>query len=197
MNLAHFVLCLALAPAAAQAADFSDPDWPCIQPKVENLSAGLMWPVPVEVAPLSPAGRDLVEVLSLRRVGLDAAEDHIRGFVGTDLGVDAQMLGNVFLGVFDRLAHDRKRLISGIGRYAHSQTELALRIDGARSEMDALMALETPDFDQVDKLEEQIDWDERIYHDRAKSLAYVCESPVLLEKRAYAIAQLLLKYMPK
>ncbi|MGV8989688.1 MAG: hypothetical protein ACOH2H_26145 [Cypionkella sp.] len=197
MNLTHLALCLALVPTAVQATDFSDPDWPCIQPKVENLSAGLMWPVPVEAAPLSPAARDLVEVLSLRRVRLDAAEDHIRGFVETDPGVDGQVLGNVFMGVFDRLAHDRKRLISGIGRYAHSQLALAARIDAARNETDALMALKTPDFDKVDKLAEQIDWDERIYHDRAKSLTYVCESPVLLEKRAYAIAQLLLKHVPK
>ena len=59
------------------------------------------------------------------------------------------------------------------------------------------MAAEAPDFDRVDQLEEQIDWDERIYHDRARSLTYVCETPVLLEKRAYAIAQILLKTLPK
>ena len=36
------------------------------------------------------------------------------------------------------------------------------------------------------------DLQERIFDDRAKSLTYVCETPILLEKRAYALAQLLL-----
>ena len=36
-----------------------------------------------------------------------------------------------------------------------------------------------------------MDWDERIHTDRQRSLTYVCETPVLLEKRLYAIAQLL------
>ena len=58
--------------------------------------------------------------------------------------------------------------------------------------MTELMAAEKPDFDKVDALEAQADWDERIYTDRAKSLTYVCETPVLLEKRIYAIAQMLL-----
>jgi len=197
MSLVHLVLCLALLPAAAAFADGSDPEWPCIQPKVESLSAGLMWPVPVSVAALSPQAQDLIEVLSLRRVGLDTADAEIRRFVESAPEVGPQVLGNIFLGVFDRLASDRQRLIAGIGRYARSQTALAARVDSARSEMDRLMAAEAPDFDRVDALEAQIDWDERIYHDRARSLVYVCETPVLLEKRAYAIAQMLLKHLPE
>ncbi|MBC7736575.1 MAG: hypothetical protein H7245_04955 [Candidatus Saccharibacteria bacterium] len=194
MNRMAVALCLALVPAAAGAAD---PDWPCIQAKVVTLSAGLMWPAPVTVAPLSSAAQDLVEVLALRRVDLQAAEDHVHKFVASEQNVDAQVLGNVFIGVFERLAGDRNRLMAGIARYAKSQTALAARIDGEHSEMDQLLAVEAPHFDRVDKLEEQIDWDERIYHDRARSLTYVCETPVLLEKRAYAIAQMLLKSLPK
>ena len=55
--------------------------------------------------------------------------------------------------------------------------------------------LHLADFDTVDKLEEQLDWDERIYRDRAKSLTYVCETPVLLEKRLFALAQILQKFV--
>ena len=34
-------------------------------------------------------------------------------------------------------------------------------------------------------------WDTRIFKQRAQSLNYVCETPVLLEQRAFAIARAL------
>lgn len=190
-------LCLTLAPGITGAADFSDPDWPCIQRKVENLSASLMWPAAVSRIPLSPAATDLVAKLSLRRVTLQEAEAEIGAFVEGQGPVDGQMLGNIFYGVFDAIAGNRQKLIAGIARYSRSQIALSSRIDGSRVEMAKLSGETQPDFDRIDKLEEQIDWDERIYRDRSQALTYVCETPVLLEKRAYAIAQILLKHMPK
>lgn len=176
--------------------DFSDPDWPCIQRKVENLSASLMWPAPVTRTPLSPEATDLVEALSLRRVSLEEADAHVRAFVERNKQADGQLLGNIFYGVFDNIAETRQRLIAGIARYSRSQIALSSRIEGARVEMAKLSREKSPDFDRIDKLEEQIDWDERIYRDRSQALTYVCETPVLLEKRAYAIAQMLLKHVP-
>jgi hypothetical protein len=191
------VLCLMQAPGIASAADFSDPDWPCIQRKVEKLSAGTMWPAPITRMPLTPAASDLVAVLSLRRVPLEEAEAQVDAFVEKNAPVDGQLLGNIFLGVFDRIADTRQRLITGIARYSRSQIALSARIDDSRVEMAKLEHEKTPDFDRIDKLEEQIDWDERIYRDRSQALSYVCETPVLLEKRAYAIGQILLKHMPR
>ena len=43
----RLILLLALIPALGWAADFSDPDWPCIQRKVPNLSVGQMWSGPI------------------------------------------------------------------------------------------------------------------------------------------------------
>ena len=61
-------LLLALSCGGASAAAFDDPDWPCIQRKVENLSPGLMWTAPVTPAELSPDARALASKLALRRV---------------------------------------------------------------------------------------------------------------------------------
>lgn len=188
-------LWLTQAPIAT-AADFSDPDWPCIQRKVENLSASLIWPAPITRAQLTPAAKDLAATLSLRRVSLDEAAVHIRDFVEKSAPVNGQLLGNIFLAAFDNIADTRKRLIAGIARYSRKQIALSSRIEGSRTEMARLAGEKDPDFDRIDKLEEQMDWDERIYRDRAQALTYVCETPVLLEKRAYAIGQILLKHMP-
>ncbi len=196
MRAVNLVLLLALVPGPGVAADFSDPDWPCIQRKVENLSAGLMWPHPVTKAALAPEAEELAAVLALRRVSLEEAETHVRDFVARHPS-DEQALGSIFQGVFDRLSENRKRLMSGIARYSQSQIALSARIDADRIEMAKLSGEKAPDFDRIDKLEEEMDWNERIYLDRSRALTYVCETPVLIEKRAYAIAQILLKHLPK
>ncbi|MBA3041168.1 MAG: hypothetical protein KJ670_09535 [Alphaproteobacteria bacterium] len=196
MKAVNLVLLLALFPGPGVAADFSDPDWPCIQRKVENLSAGLMWPHPVTKTDLSPEAEELAAVLALRRVSLEEAETHVRDFVAKHPS-DEQTLGSIFQSVFDRLSENRKRLMSGIARYSQSQIALSARIDADRIEMAKLSAEKAPNFDRIDKLEEEMDWNERIYLDRSRALTYVCETPVLIEKRAYAIAQILLKHLPK
>ncbi len=186
-------IALALAgPSSAQ--DYSDPDWPCIQPRVEGLSPGLMWPVGEEQAPpqldtaTEEALTELAETLTLRRVdeaGMDAA---IASFAA-DHRHDMAVMSEVFLRVFDALAARRSTIIAGIADYSRGQIDRAAEIDEARQQMDAEMAKEEPDFDRVDALEEQIDWSERIYTERQQSLRYVCETPVLLEQRLYTIAR--------
>ncbi|WP_226628756.1 hypothetical protein [Alloyangia pacifica] len=185
---------LALAAAPALAADFSDPTWPCVQRKVETLSPGLMWPEPLpdaaQTGETGTAAEQLAELLSLRRVDLETARAEVAAFTEAE-GDAMPLLAAVFSGVFDRLSHRRTRIIDGIGKFSLGQIELSEKIDAARAEMDAQMALDAPDYDRVDALEEQIDWDQRIFTDRQNSIRYLCETPQLLEQRLYAIAQML------
>ncbi|MCY0096482.1 hypothetical protein [Hoeflea ulvae] len=184
-----------LQTVPALAKDFSDPTWPCIQRKVDQLSLGLMWPYPVpeaQLAPeLKPGADELVDTLVLRRVSMDEAEALVADFDRANPELTVEDHGLIFKAVFDDINHDRSRLIEGISRYSLHQIEAAARIEATRQAIDAEMAKDEPDYDRADALEEQLHWDERIYQDRAQSLIYVCETPVLLEKRAYAIAQAL------
>ena len=179
----------------AMAADFSDPTWPCVQRKVENLSTGLMWPHPAEQITLSAEQKEAVDELvgrlSLRRLSVEELAPSIADFTAAQ-GKDTALLGHVFALAFDRLSQIRGKIMRGIEGYSLKQIALSEKIDATRARMDQLMAAEAPDFDQVDALEEQLDWDERIFTDRAQSLTYVCETPVIIEKRLFAIAQLLL-----
>jgi hypothetical protein len=193
-----FAVFAALGPGAVNGADFSDPTWPCIQRKVESLSLGLMWPHPLTEtdlpAPLQAEAEDLVERLALRRIGLDEADALIAGFAAGHPDLTVEDLGQVFARIFDRIDRERRTLIAGIGRYSLKQIDLAASIDQTRTEMAAHMEAAEPYFDEVDRLEEKLDWDERIYDDRADALTYVCETPVLLEQRAFALAQSFLKH---
>ncbi|WP_425102321.1 hypothetical protein [Tropicibacter sp. S64] len=181
------------------AADFADPTWPCVQRKVERLSIGLMWPTPVDPAfkpSKTVAGEitELAESLALRRLELADLEPQVAAFADAH-GGDPAILGAVFQQVFDTLANRRTQVMDGIGRFSLGQISLSEKIDAARVQFDAEMAKAEPDLDLVDKLEETIDWDQVIYTDRQQSITYLCETPVLLEKRLFAVAQMLQRHM--
>ncbi|WP_424968615.1 hypothetical protein [Dinoroseobacter sp. S375] len=186
-----------LAPSLpALAADYSDPTWPCVQRKVETLSPGLMWAFPLDPAAVAPDEardqdvRELAGYLSLRRVPLEELEPRVAAFAET-YGGDPEALGLAFYTVFDTLSKRRSRIINGIGDFSLSQIALAEQIDANRVAMDVQMAKDAPDFDAVDALEEKIDWDQIIYTDRQRNIAYLCETPTLLERRLFGIAQML------
>lgn len=182
----------------ASAADYSDPTWPCIQRKVENLSVGLMWTYPVPEAPaageLAAEINDLAGALSLRRVDVEDLAPEVEDFAARHSG-DPDVLSRVFQKAFNTLNTRRTRVMSGIADFSLSQIALAEKIDEARLEMDMLMDSEDPDFDRVDALEEKLDWDQVIFTDRQRSITYLCETPQLIERRLFAIARLLASHV--
>ena len=193
LNRATVMACLA-SPAAA--ADFSDPTWPCVQRKIETLSMGLMWPHPVEDASdeisqaLAVQIGDLADTLALRRVELEDIKPLVEQFSDAHQK-DVAILGQVFSRVFDTLSTRRAQIIKGIGTFSLGQIELAEKIDASRQEMSDLLAQDTPDFDRIDGIEEQLDWDQLIHSDRQQSIQYLCETPQLIERRLFSISQML------
>ncbi|MEX0367222.1 MAG: hypothetical protein AB3N22_14195 [Ruegeria sp.] len=191
-----FALAAMALAAPVQSADFSDPTWPCIQRKVEQLSLGLMWPFPVDPALLDTDKTlrddvaDLADALALRRVELEDLRPQIEAFA-TQYNGDPAILGLVFDRVFNGLSKRRGRIIKGIGEFSLSQIALAEQIDATRLEMDTALAATEPDFDKIDTLEERLDWDQLIYTDRQRSITYLCETPQIIERRLFSIAQML------
>lgn len=178
----------------AGAATYEDPDWPCIQRKVPEISLGQMWAGP----PLEGNWRDdpevvrLAEMFAERRMPLEAVEAAAAAYAATlDLEARPQKLAQLFAAVLSRINRERGEIVSGIGRYAHKQTDLAQRVEAEQAELRALEAAPEPDLDRVEELQDTLAWDVRVFRERAQSLTYVCESPVLLEQRAFAIARLL------
>jgi hypothetical protein len=179
----------------SHAASFNDPTWPCVQRKVERLSEGLMWPSPIK--PLSEFSADqaqaikkIADLLALRRYEVADLEPQVAVFARAH-DQDPAILGAVFGQTFKTLSTRRTKVIKGIGRFSLGQIALAEAIDATRVAMDQEMTKQTPDYDKVDALEEKLDWDQLIYTDRQQSITYLCETPVLLEKRLFAIAQML------
>lgn len=189
----------ALGPAlvgAALAQPAVDPDWPCVQRKVPELSIGQMWagPLPEAGATPDPAAADLAARIAPRRVS-DADVQAAASAYAASLSADErpERLAEVFAAVLDRINAERAQVITGISRYSHRQIEMADRIaarESALAEFEKVPEAER-DMDRFEEEEDALKWDTRVYRDRQQSLSYVCETPVLLEQRAFAIARIL------
>ncbi len=177
----------------AFSADPTDPDWPCIQRKIPRLSAGVIWPhpIPSEVAPLAADEKELVDMLSLRRITLEEVAVEVAEHQSRTSSQSSADWGRIFNAAFTRIDRNRTQIIHGIERYADKQIGLSREIDELRQKMDAALDASEPDYDLIDAYEVDLDWKTRIFDDRSRALTYVCESPVLLEKRAFAVARLL------
>ena len=194
---------LVLVSSPAEAANFDDPTWPCIQRKVPNLSIGQMWSGPIisdeDKSSLNDDAVDsLSAALAVRRTSIEEAETLVENFAKAATENRDERLTHLFHAVFERINSERGQLIAGISRYAGRQSGLAERINSLNEEMIVLDAKEDKTNDEYDALEElvdKIDWDTRIFDERQQSLTYVCETPVILEKRAFALARIIMNRM--
>jgi hypothetical protein len=180
-------LMILLVASAASAA--VEGDWPCIQRKVGELTAAQMWDGPeLETAAGwrdGPGVAALAAELAQRRLPLEEAAARIERF-SAEAGADRDAkLTALFARVLERINAERARLVAGIERYARKQRQLADRIRESgivAREAEASGAT-------LSEREDALRWDMRIYDERQAALAYVCESPTLLEQRVFALAR--------
>ena len=172
-----------------------DPDWPCIQRKVPELSLGQIWNGPELPASAKDWSKDkdisaLVTELAARRVPIADAQEEIRDFAAglpADQAKDDMTM--LVQGLFDHMNAERSQVISGIGRYARKQLELADALRKEASEVDALRAKPDADANEIAARTDRLTWETRIFEERVQSLTYVCEVPTLIEQRLYALAK--------
>ncbi len=196
------MLGMVAASTGIEAATFDDPTWPCVQRKVSQLSIGQMWTgeilEPEQIAAADEKLDVLAAALAVRRTSLEEAEQLVDDFAKAAGEDKAEKMTLLFALVFERIDSERAELIGGIGRYAGKQAGLAERISKQGEELAKLEAKEDKSNDEFDRLEEiadQVDWDTRIFDERQQSLIYVCETPILLEKRAFALARMMMNHL--
>jgi hypothetical protein len=195
MRILRIVMAITLAsPGPALAADPRYPDWPCNQIKVPEMSVAAVWAGPPiddvdSIWEQDPAVRNLVAQLAARRTPLEDAEKIISDAI---IGAPAERQRKaklIFAGLFKALNHERSEVMSGIERFSRKQKEFA---DQVRATILQLRELQnTPGHDQtkVDELISRVEWDTRIFDERSKTIGYVCEVPVLIEQRLFALAR--------
>jgi hypothetical protein len=171
-------------------------DWPCIQPRVPELSLGAFWSGP-PLDQATSAWRSKPEVAGLvteiisRRLPVEDAEKRIADFAAGHKG-DKDALAQVFAGAFAELDGLRSRIVRGIERFTRSQRQLSDSINKDRAELSTLGAAPEKTEQQrarIQELQTKIQWATRLHHERESTLRYVCETPVILEQRVFAIAR--------
>ena len=198
------VLCAALAagPSIALAAG-GDPDWPCIQRKVPELSLGQIWNGPELPATASGWSKDndvegLVQELAQRRIPIAEAQQSIRDFARGLKPEEASLrLSMLAQGLFDHMNVERSQVISGIGRYARGQADIAARLRKEASALGDLQMKPDTDIAKVQEMTDRLNWETRIFEERVQSLTFVCEVPTLIEQRLYALAKTVAEVLPK
>jgi len=183
-------------PAATAAAD-PNSEWPCEQPLRPEMSIGAMWSGPDPTANRTdwrkmPAVAAMVGEIAPRRTPLEEAADHIRRFAAGYEGAErTEALTALFAGLFETLSAERSDIVRGIKRFYRRQDALARRMeDGWKllGEMDP----NATDPNLVERriaLQQQIDWDSRVFDDRQRLLHVVCEQPRVLEQRVFALSR--------
>jgi len=193
-----FLTMIAATQSQARAGDRPDADWPCMQPKVPQMSVAAMWDGP-SIAEVGNAWqddiklKDLVSRLAARRTPLDAAEKAISDFVTGSNAEKQDKAKKLFAGLFDDLSQQRGEIISGIERVARKQKELADKIRTDVTELHELQDKPEQDQTKIDSLASQVEWSTRIFEDRRKTIRYVCEAPTAIEQRLFALGRAIRK----
>lgn len=194
---------LAGLTAPTYAAQGTDPDWPCIQRKVPELSLGQIWNGPELPASATgwPNDKDVAELvaeLAQRRIPIAEAQQTIRDFA-PQLKSDekAARLTMLVRGLFDHMNGERSQVISGIGRYARGQADIAARLRKEASAVGEMQAKPDADIAKIQELTDRLNWETRIFEERVQSLTFVCEVPTLIEQRLYALAKTVAEELAK
>src|SRR6266436_2583038 len=127
--------------------------------------------------------------LALRRTPLDDAQKTISNIVTGSESERQKKAKLIFAGLFKTLNDERSDVMRGIERYARKQKEFSDQIRSAMLQLRELQ--DRPDAYQgrIDDLTNRVEWDTRIFEERRKTMNFVCEVPVLIEQRLFALAR--------
>ncbi|WP_398468224.1 hypothetical protein [Tardiphaga sp.] len=190
---------LLISIGAAQAADPRYPDWPCVQAKVPEISLAAVWAGP-PIDDVANAWKDdpeiaaLVEQLAARRVPVEQAQKSVTAFLARS--PDKAKAGRlIFAGLFDNLNAQRSTVLNGLERVTRKQREAVEKIRADSAALQSLQASPTPDQAKLDELNNQVLWEARIFEDRRRVVAFVCEVPTIIDQRLFALGRVIQQEM--
>jgi hypothetical protein len=179
----------AVAQDAAPAAEAAD--WPCIQRLVPELAVSQMWAGPPAERgdDVGTDGAQLAHQLASRSTPIEEAKAAIDRFAAS-LPPEQRnaALAGLFADVLQQINQERSDIIAGIKNYTRKQQHLAAKIAQDSQKLADLQPGTTPDAPTQELLEAR-QWDLRVFEERRRVLPQVCEQPVLLEQRAFALSR--------
>ena len=195
----NYFRCVVVAVATcwtqfAFALDPRYPDWPCQQLKVPGIAIASVWTGPsIEIGdaakPADAKQAELVSRLAARRTPMEDARKLIADYVAGTSAEKQDKAKTLFAALYSTLNAQRDEVMNGIERFSRKQKAAA---DDIREEAQKLREMQDrPNADptQNEELASQLAWRTRIFEDRRKSTSYVCDVPVLIEKRLFDLGK--------
>jgi len=166
------------------------PDWPCQQLKVPEISIASVWTGPSieaidKTKPADPKEAELVSRLAARRTPIEDARKLIADYVVGTNEEKQQKAKTLFAALYSTLNAQRDQVMNGIERFSRKQKAMAEDIREKTRKMREMQDMPNTDQTQNDEFASQLSWQTRIFEDRRKSTSYVCDVPVLIEKRLF------------
>lgn len=178
-------------------------EWPCEQPLRPELSIGAMWqgpdPSKHDGWRKVPAVVTLVSQIAPRSVPQEEAVANIGRFAaGYQDEARTKALTELFVGLFETLSAERNDIVRGIKRFYRRQDALARRIEEGWKKLGEIdpNATDPQTMEQRISLQQQVDWDSRIFDDRQRLLPVVCDQPRVIEQRVFALSRAIQEQLP-
>ncbi len=172
---------------SAQAQPPEPPEWwPCIQRYVPKLAVGTFWQGGLEKDDAWRENKEIVKLakrLGSRDVSVEESLDEVKSFIAASGGQDA---AEDLLRAMESVSNEeRNRIVDGIKRFAKRQNLMINRIDQQTQD------LETKELtaEQKKDLEARQKWDIRVFEERERMVTYLCEQPVALEQKFFAVGR--------
>lgn len=200
---ASLLCAIALFPLAVIAQEEIDPEWPCIQRLIVEVSPAVMWPIPVDETMQNSWRKDrevrkLAEQLGNLEVFDDEARNSIATFAESVSEPEKEMrLSLLATGVVSVSNRQRKQFIKGIKRYTRQQIAISKQIEDSLNQLTALEDAPTTDSaEKKQEIQETLHWHERVYDQRERSIISLCEEPVELEQQLSEILRETAQFLP-
>jgi hypothetical protein len=170
------------------------PDWPCQQLKVPEISIASVWTGPPidtidTTKPVDPKQADLVAHLAARRTPIEDARKLIADYLASAGEEKQEKATRLFAALYSTLNGQRDQVMNGIERFSRKQKTMAGEIREKAQKMREVQdqQKDKPDSDpaQSSGLASELAWQTRIFEDRRRSTSYICDVPVLIEKRLF------------
>jgi hypothetical protein len=191
----YFSRCIVVAVAACWtqsvfALDPRYPDWPCQQLKVPGIAIASVWTGPsIEIGdaakPTDPKQAELMSRLAARRTPIEDARKLIADYVVGTNAEKQEKATTLFAALYSTLNAQRDEVMNGIERFSRKQKAAADDIREQAQKLREMQDKSTADQAQTEDLASRLAWQTRIFEDRRKSTSYVCDVPVLIEKRLF------------
>lgn len=176
-----------LSLGSVQAQPPESPEWwPCIQRYVPKLAVGTFWQGGLEKDDGWRENKEIVKLakrLGSRDVPVEESLDEVKAFIAASGGQDA--VEDLLRAMESVSNEERNRIVDGIKRFAKRQNLMINRIDQQTQD------LETKELtaEQKKDLEARQKWDIRVFEERERMVTYLCEQPVALEKKFFAVGR--------